>query len=72
MNTTTTYGNVRSNAYNNYKVNHKTFGGIIYNSDFCTNDSQYGLNAAVRIESAFAFDRQCGKNYSSLIRTEEN
>ena len=43
------------------KRNHRTFGGIIYPSDF---DTEYGSpgNIAERIESDRKFDNQCLKN----------
>ncbi len=53
----------------NYKPNHSTFGGIIYQSDFETDyrgkDNKKGSSIAQRIISDRRFDEQCRKNIES-------
>ncbi len=44
-----------------YKTNHNTFGGVIYQSDFCT-DYETTHNIAARIVSDWSFDKQCERN----------
>lgn len=46
---------------------HKTFGGYLYLSDFCT-DYDGGRNIANRIASDWCFDEQCRKNSESRDR----
>lgn len=50
----------------NYKVDHTTFGGIIYPSDFNTDyrgkDNTNGSFIAQRIISDWKFDKQCKTN----------
>lgn len=49
----------------NYNVDHTTFGGIIYLSDFETDyrgKDQKESSIAKRIESDRRFDKQCMKN----------
>lgn len=54
------------NRYGIYKVDHTTFGGTIYLSDFETEyrgkSNSKGSVIAARILSDWKFDRQCGKN----------
>lgn len=49
-----------------YKVNHSTFGGLIYPSDFNTDNSgknnYNGSPIAKRIASDDKFDQQCRNN----------
>ena len=49
-----------------FKVDHRTFGGEIYPSDFETDyrgkDNTNGSFIARRIESDFRFDKECMKN----------
>lgn len=49
-----------------YQVDHSTFGGLIYLSDFETdyrgNDSNNGSSIASRIACDWKFDNQCKKN----------
>ena len=50
----------KNNRYGIYEVDHRTFGGIIYPSDF---DPCYtNGNIASRIENDKKFDEQCRKN----------
>ncbi len=50
----------------NYKPDHSTFGGIIYQSDFETDyrgkDNKNGSTIAQRIVSDHGFDERCRKN----------
>ena len=62
------YTNAHVERLRNYKVDHRTFGGIIKASDYCTDSNSYGIDAARRTESDFSFDRQCQKNYDALSR----
>ena len=50
----------------NYKTNHSTFGGIIYNGDFDCYHSMTDM--AKRIESELKFDEQCRKNIKNRLR----
>lgn len=56
-----------TNRYRNYKIDHTTFGGVIYHSDFNTDyrgkDNSNGSLIAQRIERDKRFDEQCRKNY---------
>lgn len=58
---------VTTNRYGNYKIDHTTFGGVIYHSDFNTDyrgkDNSNGSLIAQRIERDKRFDEQCRKNY---------
>lgn len=45
-----------------YKTNHKTFGGVLYPSDFDTTNPRG--NIAERIARDKRFDEQCKKNLS--------
>ncbi len=49
-----------------FHVDHSTFGGVIYPSDFETDYREkynpYGSNIASRIMSDMRFDKQCKKN----------
>lgn len=60
------------NRYQNYEVDHSTFGGLIYVSDFNTEytgiKNQKRSRVAERIISDFAFDRQCKKNIDGRMR----
>ena len=54
----------------NYEVNHTTFGGLIYASDFCTNHSgssdTKGSVIADRIISDWKFDESCKKKTNNI------
>lgn len=60
------------NRYQNYKVDHSTFGGVVYVSDFNTEytgfKNQKRSFIADRISSDFKFDKQCKKNIDGRIR----
>ena len=55
-----------NSKYKIYKVNHSTFGGIIYPSDYNTDyrgkDNANGSVIANRIMQDKKFDRQCERN----------
>ena len=55
------------NTTKNPKVDHTTFGGVIYHSDFNTDcrgkDNSNGSLIAQRIERDKRFDEQCRRNY---------
>lgn len=55
-----------------YNVDHSTFGGIIYQSDFETDyrgkDNNNGSSIAQRIVSDLKFDEQCRKNIENRER----
>ncbi len=59
----------------NYSVDHSTFGGIIYQSDFETDyrgkDNNNGSSIAQRIVSDFTFDEQCRKNTENRERNKK-
>ncbi len=59
----------------NYNVDHSTFGGIIYQSDFETNyrgkDNNKGSSIASRIASDLRFDQQCKKNIENRERNKK-
>lgn len=55
------------NKNRKYKVDHSTFGGIIYLSDFDTNNST-SRNIAQRIVNDKNFDEQCRR----IIRNRNN
>lgn len=50
----------------NYKIDHSTFGGLIFHSDFNTDyrgkNNDYGSPIAKRIIQDNNFDTQCKKN----------
>ena len=51
-----------------YIVDHTTFGGTIYFSDFCTDyrgSDQKESEIAKRIMSDWKFDKSCNKNLAS-------
>lgn len=54
-----------TNRYGIHEIDHATFGGIIYPSDFNTDyrgkDNTYGSPIAQRIISDQKFDQQCKK-----------
>ena len=55
-------------------VDHRTFGGIIEESDFVTDFSgklQKSSSIATRIMRDWAFDRQCEKNMQAMERKIE-
>lgn len=58
----------------NYKVDHETFGGIIYSSDFNTDNRGHnninGSTIAQRIMSDRNFDQQCRKNREETERNK--
>lgn len=60
------------NQYEIYEVDHSTFGGLIYVSDFSTEytgiKNQKNSRIAERISSDFTFDAQCKKNIDGRIR----
>lgn len=59
----------------NYNVDHSTFGGIIYQSDFETDyrgkDNNNGSSIAQRIISDFLFDERCRKNIENRERNKK-
>ena len=59
----------------NYKVDHTTFGGVIYPSDFNTNyrekDNTNGSSIAHRITNDSNFDKQCKKNKEEKGRNRQ-
>jgi len=59
----------------NYKVDHSTFGGRIYLSDFETDyrgkDNKNGSSIAKRIVSDFIFDEKCRKNIENRKRNKK-
>ena len=61
------------NRYGIYEADHKRFGGIIYSSDFNTDNRGHnntnGSTIAQRIISDRNFDQQCRKNRE---KTERN
>lgn len=56
----------KTNRCGIYKVNHSTFGGLIFPSDFNTDyrgkNNDHGSPIAKRIIQDNNFDMQCGKN----------
>ena len=54
----------------NYKVDHATFGGLIYQSDFNTdysgNTNANGSSIAARIASDWIFDESCKKGNNTI------
>ena len=54
----------------NYKVDHTTFGGLIYQSDFNTdysgNTNANGSVVAAKIASDWRFDESCKKGKSTI------
>lgn len=58
------------------KVNHSTFGGMIYHSDFNTEhrgkDNPHGSAIARRIAYDNKFDEQCRNNIASRQNYERN
>ena len=53
----------------NYKVDHATFGGLIYQSDFNTDysgNSTNGSSVAAKIASDWRFDESCKKSKSTI------
>lgn len=53
----------KTNRYRIYQVDHTTFGGIVYSSDF---DTSYANGTiAERIARDAKFDQQCRKNKES-------
>lgn len=61
-----------TNRYGFYEVDHTTFGGIIYLSDFETDykgkNNANGSTIAKRIISDKKFDKQCRKNREETER----
>ena len=55
----------------NYKVDHTTFGGLIYQSDFNTdysgNTNANGSVVASKIASDWRFDESCKKGNNTII-----
>lgn len=67
---TDTTENYYRNRIRNYKPNHSTFGGKIYNYDF---DGYTSMNdIAKRIVSDWKFDEQCRKNIENINRQKNN
>ncbi len=60
----------------NYKIDHSTFGGRIYLSDFETDyrgkDNNNGSSIAQRIVSDLKFDEQCRKNIENRERNKKH
>jgi len=58
-----------------FKVDHATFGGLIFLSDFETdyrsNNHQNGSSIAQRIVSDLKFDEQCRKNIKNRERIKK-
>ena len=63
------------NRYGIYEVNHSTFGGIIYPSDYNTDNigkNNYGGSPiANRIVNDNKFDKQCRKNREENERRKQ-
>lgn len=61
-----------TNRYGICEIDHATFGGIIYPSDFNTDyrgkDNTYGSQIAQRIISDRKFDQQCRRNIEERNR----
>ncbi len=59
----------------NYNVDHSTFGGKIYLSDFETDyrgkDNNNGSSIAQRIVSDLIFDEQCRKNIENRDKNKK-
>lgn len=49
---------------------HKTFGGIIWESDFCTDFNKKSGNCVERIITSWRFDKRCCKNIKN--RNQKN
>lgn len=62
------------NRYGIYEVDHTTFGGIIYPSDYNTDNlgknNYNGSPIANRIANDNKFDEQCRKNWESKERNK--
>ncbi len=60
----------------NYNVDHSTFGGLIFQSDFETDyrgkDNNNGSAIAQRIVSDLKFDEQCRKNIENRERGKKH
>ncbi len=60
----------------NYNVDHSTFGGVIYLSDFETDyrgrDNKNGSPIASRIASDYIFDKKCRKNIENRERNKKD
>jgi len=58
-----------------FNVDHSTFGGIIYQSDFETDcrgkDNKNGSSIAQRIVSDLRFDKQCKNNMENRERNKK-
>ena len=56
-------------------TNHRKFGGLIYESDFCTKlkkeSNRNGSSIAQRIASDMKFDEQCKRNMKTKRKAEE-
>ena len=55
----------------NYKVDHATFGGLIYQSDFNTDysgNSTNGSSIAAKIASDWRFDESCKKKTNDITK----
>ena len=52
---------------------HNTFGGLIYESDFCTEHPRASNSSswADRVASAMRFDEQCKKAYESKLKEKK-
>lgn len=63
------------NRYGIYEVDHSTFGGIIYPSDYNTDNigkNNYSESPiAKRIVSDSQFDKQCRKNREGIERSKQ-
>lgn len=64
----------KTNRYGIYEVDHTKFGGIIYPSDYNTNNigknNYNGSPIVARIARDENFDRQCRNNMESIERNK--
>lgn len=58
-----------------HEIDHSTFGGLIYSSDFNTDysgkDHMDGSSIALRIANDWKFDKQCQKNREERNRKND-
>lgn len=71
------YNTYRPTNYLSQSKRNRTYGGAIYESDFCTDFANYntkdkGSSIAKRIQSDLRFDEQCKKNYKNRERNNKN
>ena len=60
-----------ANRYGIYEVDHTTFGGLVYASDFNTDyrrDNNNGSPIAQRIISDRNFDKKCRNNIKNIFQ----